>query len=147
MIHSWIWLINSTCPWLLLEIQLNKEKLVLFCRKERARSSSRRLIMNANEKIHFPQLGRWQEMNYAKSMISQNLPISLLRRHEEDGKELFKISYMCSSLKITLTKNVRGGLMFLDDHMSSSRRNEKHLKVTFAKFAASAAAEAGRGGG
>lgn len=78
--------------------------------------------------------------------FTQYLPISLLRRHEEDGKELFKISYMCSSLKITLTKNVRGRLMFLDDHMSSSGRNEKHLKVTFAKFAAAAAAEAGRGG-
>lgn len=32
--------------------------------------------------------------------------------------------------------------MFLDDHMSSSRRNEKHLKVTFAKFVAAAAAAA-----
>lgn len=32
--------------------------------------------------------------------------------------------------------------MFLDDHMSSSRRNIKHLKVTFAKFAAAAAAGA-----
>lgn len=31
--------------------------------------------------------------------------------------------------------------MFLDDHMSSSRRNEKHLKVTFAKFVAAAEAE------
>lgn len=29
--------------------------------------------------------------------------------------------------------------MFLDDHMSSSRRNKKHLKVTFAKFVAAAA--------
>lgn len=37
--------------------------------------------------------------------------------------------------------------MFLDDHMSSSRGNEKHLKVTFAKFvAAAAAAEAEEGG-
>lgn len=33
--------------------------------------------------------------------------------------------------------------MFLDDHMSSSRRNIKHLKVTFAKFAAAAAAAGG----
>lgn len=32
--------------------------------------------------------------------------------------------------------------MFLDDHMSSSRRNIKHLKVTFAKCAAAAAAGA-----
>lgn len=30
--------------------------------------------------------------------------------------------------------------MLLDDHMSSSRWNEKHLKVTFAKFVAAAAA-------
>lgn len=35
--------------------------------------------------------------------------------------------------------------MFLDDHMSSSRRNEKHLKVTFAKFV-EAPAEAEDGG-
>lgn len=36
--------------------------------------------------------------------------------------------------------------MFLDGHMSSSRRNEKHLKVTFAKFVAAAAeAEGGLG--
>lgn len=32
---------------------------------------------------------------------------------------------------ITLTKNLRGGLMFLDDDMSSSGRNEKHLKGAF----------------
>lgn len=30
--------------------------------------------------------------------------------------------------------------MLLDGHKSSSRRNEKHLKVTFAQFAAAAAA-------
>lgn len=46
---------------------------------------------------------------------------------------------MCSCYEVTLTKNLREGLMFLDDHMSSSRRNEKHLKVTFAKFVAAAA--------
>lgn len=32
--------------------------------------------------------------------------------------------------------------MFLDGHMSSSGRNIKHLKVTFAKYAAGAAAAA-----
>lgn len=37
--------------------------------------------------------------------------------------------------------------MFLDDDMSSSRRNEKHLKVTFAKFAAAAAAAEAEDGG
>lgn len=47
----------------------------------------------------------------------------------------------CVSLRreLRLTKNLRGGLVFLDDHMSSSRRNIKHLKVTFAKYAAAAA--------
>ena len=35
--------------------------------------------------------------------------------------------------------------MFLDDHMSSSRRNEKHLKVTFVQIAA-ASAEVEEGG-
>lgn len=47
-------------------------------------------------------------------------------------------------VKVTLTKNLREGLMFLDHHMSTSRRNEKHLKVTFAKFAAAAAVEGSR---
>lgn len=51
------------------------------------------------------------------------------------------ILFMCLCLQVRLTKNLRGGLMFLDDHMSSSRRNKKHLKVTFAKFVAAAAAE------
>lgn len=50
---------------------------------------------------------------------------------------------------VTLTKNVRGGLVFLDDHTSRSGRNEKHLKGAFAKFAAAAVASAAgeQGGG
>lgn len=44
----------------------------------------------------------------------------------------------CDCIIKALTKILRGGLMFLDGHVSSSRRNEKHLKVTFAKFVAAA---------
>lgn len=44
-----------------------------------------------------------------------------------------------------LTHEVQGALQLLEDHMSSSKRNQKHLKETFAMFAA-AIAEAGRGG-
>lgn len=42
-----------------------------------------------------------------------------------------------------LTKNLRGGLVFLDDHMSRSRRNKKHLQETFGQFAPEAAEAAG----
>ena len=45
---------------------------------------------------------------------------------------------------LSLTKNLRGGLMFLNDHMSSPRRDEKHLKVTFLRVCV-AAAEAKKG--
>lgn len=38
-------------------------------------------------------------------------------------------------VKVTLTKNLRGRLVFLDDHVSSSGGNEKHLKEAFAKCA------------
>lgn len=31
----------------------------------------------------------------------------------------------------TLTKNMRGSLVFLDKHMSSTRRDVKHLKVAY----------------
>lgn len=67
-------------------------------------------------------------------MITQfKVPISL---PEDSGNELcvtilILISFICLSFEVRLTKNLRGGLMFLDDHMSSSRRNKKHLKETF----------------
>lgn len=53
-------------------------------------------------------------------------------------------SHVCVCLEVRLTKNLRRGLVFLDHHMSSSRRNKKHLKVTFVT-AAAGEAEAGEG--
>lgn len=77
------------------------------------------------------------------------VPISLPGKHAEDDDGLILgilwVWYMCLCYEVTLTKNLREGLMFLDDHMSTSRRNEKHLKVTFAKFVVAAAATAVEG--
>lgn len=44
-----------------------------------------------------------------------------------------------------LTHQVQAGLQLLDQHMSSSRRNQKHLKETFGRFAAGIAEAGGLG--
>ncbi len=84
-------------------------------------------------------------MNCAKSVIydlAVYVPIRFqLWKDAEDGAVLFLgilrfPSRVCIK-KVRLTKNLRGRLMFLDDHMSSSRRNMKHLKVAFCQVCSS----------
>lgn len=57
-----------------------------------------------------------------------------------DRGEVISLSFL--ALQVRLTKKLRRGLVLLDGHMSSSRWNEKHLKVTFVTVAAAAAGAA-----
>lgn len=90
-------------------------------------------------------------MNYANNVIHDfTVSCVYLLDFQENRRKMETIfssdSCMCLSYDVTLTKNLRGGLVFLDGHMSRSRRDVKHLKVTFVVFDAAAAAESEKKG-
>lgn len=96
-----------------------------------------KLISKAEYLLHFYAI---RNSRAALLTLQPRADTVLLQAHHS-WTHSFSVHRTCVSLcrELTLTKNLRGGLVFLDDHMSSSRRNIKHLKVTFAKFAAAAA--------
>lgn len=87
-----------------------------------------KLISKANYLLHFYAIS-----NSGTALLRrQPRANTVLLQALHSWTHLFSVHRTCVSLcrALTLTKNLRGGLVFLDDHMSSSRRNIKHLKVT-----------------
>lgn len=99
-----------------------------------------KLISKANYLLHFYAISNSRTALLTRQPRANTVLLQALH----SWTHLFSVHRTCVSLcrALTLTKNLRGGLVFLDDHMSSPRRNIKHLKVTL-----SSSSSGGRSGG
>lgn len=98
-----------------------------------------KLISKANYLLHFYAISNSRTALLTRQPRANTVLLQALH----SWTHLFSVHRTCVSLccALTLTKNLRGGLVFLDDHMSSPRRNIKHLKVTLSS------SSGGRSGG
>lgn len=91
-----------------------------------------------------PEPGRRRRLNDPISHdFTRHAPDSPPWKQKDAGDVVSRslhFPYVCLCEEVALTEVLRGGLVFLDGHMSSSRRNQKHLKVTFAEIVAAASA-------